>query len=202
MPTKGNTRRRGPSAGSSGTVSVEPVSFPLNVPKPAQTAPEQCHAIIVSAAEDAVRVKLMPDDAAVRRLLDDVYGPAGWCMRRYYAGSQLWCQVGVYSPATGEYVYKDAAALSIPAHDPARMQEITSFLAAAALWGAGADVLELKPLLLKASAHLPTVQDKAKRWRLDTTLRVDRFARDDAGKITMVQFVTTEGAKILWPESA
>lgn len=202
MPTKNSTRRRTPSAGASGGVSVEPVKFPVNVPKPAQTAPEGCHVITLAVDKDAARVMLLPDDAAVRKLLDDAYGPAGWCMRRYYAGSQLWCQVGVYSPDTGEYVYKDAAAMSIPANNPAKMQEITSFLAAAALWGAGADVLDVGKLLLKATAQMPIVEsaDK-KRWMLGTSLRVDRFARDDTGRITMVQFATTEGNKILWPET-
>lgn len=200
MPTKNNTRRRGPSAGVSSAALTEPVKFPVDVPKPAQTAPENCHVIVLAVAEDAVRVKLLPDDAAVRKLLNDAYGSGGWGNRRYNAGQQLWCQVCVYVPQTGEYVYKDAGALSIPAHDPKRMQEITSFLAAAALWGAGADVLDLKPIALKAS-QVPIVQDDKKRWRLDTTLKVDRFARDDSGKITMVYFVTTEGKKVLWPET-
>lgn len=201
MPTKNSSRRRAPSAGASGGVSVKPVCFPVEVPKPAQTAPEGCRVITLAVDKDAARVMLLPDDAAVRKLLDDAYGPAGWCMRRYYAGSQLWCQVGVYSPDTGEYVYKDAAAMSIPANNPAKMQEITSFLAAAALWGAGSDVLDVGKMLLKA-VQVPIVEsaDK-KRWMLGTALRVDRFARDDTGRITMVQFATTEGKKILWPEA-
>ena len=200
MTAKSNTRRRGPSTGGSGGVSAERVSFPVNVPKPAQTAPEGCHVIVLDVAEDAARVKLIPDDAFIRNLLDATYGNGGWCMRRYYAGQQLWCQVGVYSPDTREYVYKDAAAFSLPARDPAKMQETTSFLAAASFWGAGSDILALKTILLKASAQLPIVQN-GKGWRLDTSLRVDRFARDEAGSITMVQFVTTGGEKILWPET-
>lgn len=200
MPTKSNARRRGPSAGVSGAVSVEPVKFPIDVPKPAQTAPEDCLTVVLNVAPDSVRVKLLPEESAVHKLLDDAYGKAGWCMRRYYAGSQLWCQVGVFAPATNEYVYKDAAALSVPARDPARMQETTSFLTAAAIWGAGADVMELKPILLKSS-QVPIVQDDKQRCRLGTTLRVDRFARDDAGRITMVQFETAEGNKVLWPEA-
>lgn len=200
MPTKNNTRRRGPSAGVSSGVLTESVSFPVNVPKPAQTAPQGCHVVTLAVAEDAVRVKLLPDDIAVRKLLDDAYGPAGWCMRRYYAGNQLWCQVGVYSPATGEYVYKDAAAFRLPARDTKRVEEITSFLAAAALWGAGNDALILKPIVLKAK-DVPIVKSDDGKCRLGTVLRVDRFARDEDGNITMVQFTTTEGKKILWPET-
>lgn len=197
--------RRGPSNGAkkpTSGVSAPCVTFPVEVPKPAQTLPEGCHVITLAVDKDAARVMLLPDDAAVRKLLDDAYGSAGWCMRRYYAGSQLWCQVGVYSPTTNEYVYKDAAAMSVPANNPAKMQEITSFLAAASLWGAGADVLGVEKILLK-STQVPIVESKdKKRWMLDTSLRVDRFARDEAGAITMVQFALSDGKKVLWPEKA
>lgn len=200
MTAKSNVRRRGPSASVSDAILVEPVCFPINVPKPAQTAPEDCFAVVLNAAPDSIRVKLLPEASAVRKLLDDTYGNGGWGDRCYRADKKLRCQIGVYCPATRETVYKEAGSLSIPARDPDQMQEITSFLAAAALWGAGSDVMSLKPILLKSS-QVPIVQDDKQRCRLGTALRVDRFARDDAGRITMVQFETAEGKKILWPDA-
>lgn len=156
--------------------------------------------LIVETSEDAVRVKIIPRESAVRQMLDETYGSGGWCKRQYFADGQLWCAVGVYCPATGEYVYKDAAAIPLPCRDPALMRTTTSFLTAAAIWGAGRDVMELGNLLLK-STQVPIVQGERERYRLNTSLRVDRFARDEAGRITMVQFELSDGKKVLWEKT-
>ena len=61
-------------------------------------------------------------------------------------------------------------------------------------------VVELDDIVLK-STQVPIVKDDKGVCRLQTSLKVDRFAYDDAGSITMVQFITGEGKKILWPEA-
>ena len=80
------------------------------------------------------------------------------------------------------------------------MREVTSFVSAASFWGVGRDVMELEDIVLK-STQVPIVKDDKGVCRMQTSLKVDRFAYDDAGSITMVQFVTGEGKKILWPEA-
>ena len=203
MATGKSASRRTPvkhPAGGCNAVSSSDVKFPVELPKPRQTAPEECVVLIVETSEDAVRVRVIPREPSVRQILDDTYGPGGWCKRQYFADGQLWCAVGVYCPATGEYVYKDAAAIPLPCRDPALMRTTTSFLAAASIWGAGRDVMELGNLLLK-STQVPIVQGERERYRLNTSLRVDRFARDEAGRITMVQFELADGKKALWEKT-
>mgnify|MGYP004690527535 FL=1 len=203
MATGKSASRRTPvkhPAGGCNAVSTPDVKFPVELPKPRQTAPDECVVLIVETSEDAVRVRVIPREPSVRQILDDTYGPGGWCKRQYFADGQLWCAVGVYCPATGEYVYKDAAAIPLPCRDPALMRTTTSFLAAASIWGAGRDVMELGNLLLK-STQVPIVQGERERYRLNTSLRVDRFARDEAGRITMVQFELADGKKALWEKT-
>ena len=81
------------------------------------------------------------------------------------------------------------------------MRKTTSFLAAAAIWGVGQDVLELGNILLK-SEQMPIItydeNGERKRYRLGTSLTVDRFARNESGRITMVQFAMSDGRKVLW----
>nr|DAH70000.1 MAG TPA: hypothetical protein [Caudoviricetes sp.] len=175
------------------------VTFPIEGPKPRQTAPEECTVRYLDVSADAVRIRVLPMEAAVRRILNEAFGPPGWSDRYYYAGGQLRCQVGVYSPATGEYVHKDAGPLAIPSPNPAQMQETTSFLRAAAMVGAGEDVMDLKPITLKA-AQVQLVQGADGKYRPVGRLVVDRFARDERGAITMVQFALPDGKKILWPD--
>lgn len=203
MATGKSASRRTPAkhpVGGCNAVSTPDVKFPVELPKPRQTAPEECVVLIVETSEDAVRVRVIPREPSVRQILDDTYGPGGWCKRQYFADGQLWCAVGVYCPATGEYVYKDAAAIPLPCRDPALMRTTTSFLAAASIWGAGRDVMELGNLLLK-STQVPIVQGERERYRLNTSLRVDRFARDEVGRITMVQFELADGKKALWEKT-
>lgn len=183
--------------------SVPDIKFPIELPKVRQTEPQECLVLITATSADAVRIKLIPDEPAVRKILDETYGNGGWCKRQYFADSQLWCAVGVYCPATGEYVYKDAAAFSLPCRDPAQMRKTTSFLAAASIWGVGQDVLELGNILLK-SEQMPIItydeNGERKRYRLGTSLTVDRFARNESGRITMVQFAMSDGRKVLWQQ--
>lgn len=202
---KAGTRRTTRKASESvcNAFSVPDIKFPIELPKVRQTEPQECLALITATSADAVRIKLIPDELAVRKILDETYGNGGWCKRQYFADSQLWCAVGVYCPATGEYVYKDAAAFSLPCRDPAQMRKTTSFLAAASIWGVGQDVLELGNILLK-SEQVPIIPDdengERKRYRLGTSLTVDRFARNESGHITMVQFAMSDGRKVLWQQ--
>lgn len=76
-------------------------------------------------------------------------------------------------------MYKDAGGLSLPCRDPALMREVTSFVSAASFWGVGRDVMELDDIVLK-STQVPIVKDDKGVCRLQTSLKVDRFAYDDA----------------------
>lgn len=196
----GRSTSRTPRKPSEG-VSVPVVTFPIGAPKARQTKPEECAVRVLAVSADGVRVMVLPIEAAVRRILNETYGPLGWSDRYYYAGGQLRCQVGVYSPDTGEYVHKDAGPMNLPSPNPNQMQESTSFLRAAAFVGAGEDVMELKPITLKAE-QVPVTQGEDGRYRLLGKLTVDRFARDENGTITMVQFALSDGRKVLWPENA
>lgn len=200
MATPKSSGRGRPQKSVSQAVCTPAVKFPIEVPKAPQTAPQAVSVLNVAISEDAVKVKLLPSMKAVSEMLDKTFGPAGWCSRRYFADGRLWCQVGIYSPDTHEYVFKDAGGLNLPCRDPALMREVTSFVSASALWGVGRDVMELDDILLK-STQVPIGKDEKGRVHLQTSLKVDRFAYDDAGHITMVQFVTGEGKKILWPET-
>ena len=199
MATPKASGRGRPQKSASAAFCMPDVKFPVQVPKAPQTSPQAVSALIVAISEDAVKVKLIPSMQEVRRLLDETFGPAGWCMRRYFADGRLWCQVGVYSPDTREYCYKDAGGLALPCRDPALMREVTSFVQAASFWGVCRDVMELDEILLK-NTQVPITKDDKNRCHLQTSIKVDRFAYDDAGHITMVQFITGEGKKILWPE--
>ena len=158
------------------------------------------HAYPDELGRSVLKLKLLPGANAVRDMLDKTFGNGGWRMRRYSADGRLWCQVGVYIPSTREYCDKESGALNLPCRDVAQMKEDTSFVSAASFWGVGRDVMELDDIVLK-STQVPIVKDDKGVCRLQTSLKVDRFAYDDAGSITMVQFVTGEGKKILWPEA-
>lgn len=189
-----------PQKNASAAVCVPDVKFPVEVPKAPQTAPQAVSVLVKAISEDAIKLKLLPGANAVRDMLDKTFGNGGWRMRRYSADGRLWCQVGVYIPSTREYCDKESGALNLPCRDVAQMKEDTSFVSAASFWGVGRDVMELDDIVLK-STQVPIVKDDKGVCRLQTSLKVDRFAYDDAGSITMVQFVTGEGKKILWPEA-
>lgn len=84
MPTKTNSRRRGPSAGLSGGVLAEPISFPVKGPKAREIKPEECVVRIIAACEDGIRVVVLPKESAVRDILNETYGPLGWGDSYYY----------------------------------------------------------------------------------------------------------------------
>lgn len=189
-----------PQKSASAAVCAPDVKFPIEVPKAPQTAPQAVSVLIKAISEDAIKLKLLPGANAVRDMLDKTFGNGGWRMRRYSADGRLWCQVGVYIPSTREYCDKESGALNLPCRDVAQMKEDTSFVSAASFWGVGRDVMELDDIVLK-STQVPIVKDDKGVCRLQTSLKVDRFAYDDAGSITMVQFITGEGKKILWPEA-
>lgn len=189
-----------PQKSASAAICAPDVKFPVEVPKAPQTAPQAVSVLIKAISEDAIKLKLLPGANAVRDMLDKTFGNGGWRMRRYSADGRLWCQVGVYIPSTREYCDKESGALNLPCRDVAQMKEDTSFVSAASFWGVGRDVMELDDIVLK-STQVPIVKDDKGVCRLQTSLKVDRFAYDDAGSITMVQFVTGEGKKILWPEA-
>lgn len=200
MATPKASGRGRPQKSASAAVCAPDVKFPVEVPKAPQTAPQAVSVLIKAISEDAIKLKLLPGANAVRDMLDKTFGNGGWRMRRYSADGRLWCQVGVYIPSTREYCDKESGALNLPCRDVAQMKEDTSFVSAASFWGVGRDVMELDDIVLK-STQVPIVKDDKGVCRLQTSLKVDRFAYDDAGSITMVQFVTGEGKKILWPEA-
>lgn len=151
--TKPASSRRGPSTSAkkaSGTVLPPPITFPVSSPTPRQIEPQECVARCIEASADGVRVVVLPRVVDVRHMLDSVYGVLGWGDTYYRSGSWWRCQIEVLSPATGQYVRKDAGPLSLPTSDPDRMQENTSFLCAAAMLGFAEDVMELGPIALKA----------------------------------------------------
>lgn len=128
--------RRGPSQGAkkaSGGVLSQPVTFPVAGPVPRKIEPQECVVRCIGASADGVRVVVLPRVVDVRHMLDSVYGVLGWGDTYYRSGSWWRCQIEVLSPATGQYVRKDAGPLNLPTSDPDRMQENTSFLRAAAL---------------------------------------------------------------------
>lgn len=189
-----------PQKNASAAVCAPDVKFPVEVPKAPQTAPQAVSVLIKAISEDAIKLKLLPSANAVHKMMDEIFGNGGWRMRRYSADGRLWCQVGVYIPSTREYCDKESGALNLPCRDVAQMKEDTSFVSAASFWGVGRDVMELDDIVLK-STQVPIVKDDKGVCRLQTSLKVDRFAYDDAGSITMVQFITGEGKKVLWPDA-
>ena len=159
MPTKTNSRRRGPSAGVSGGGLAEPISFPVKGPKAREIKPEECVVRVIAACEDGIRVVVLPKESAVRDILNETYGPLGWGDSYYYTKNWWRCQLEVLSPVNGLPVRKDAGPMCLQSADVDRMQENTSFLRAAALFGVAEDVMDLKPIALK-SEQVPVVKDQ------------------------------------------
>ena len=125
--------RRGPSESAkrrSEAVCAPAVSFPINGPKIPEIGPVDCVARVTEASADGVRVVVLPREAVIRHMLNQVYGSMGWGDTYYRSGSWWRCQIEVLSPVTGLYVRKDAGPLELPTSSPDRMQENTSFLRA------------------------------------------------------------------------
>lgn len=60
-----STTRRKPAQSAQERPAAQVVQFPLFAPKPRQTAPQEVQVVICECSADAVRVRLLPDPAAV-----------------------------------------------------------------------------------------------------------------------------------------
>lgn len=206
------TSPRKPAQNRSESVCSAAVQFPLSCAKPRQTRPEEVLVLMQDISAEAVRLRLMPDPAAIVQILNETFGEYGWTRRYYFADGRLWCGVGVYHPLFANYAVKDASAPADKLHirNPDKWKEDGSFLAAAALWGAGSDILALKPLLFKADqiSILPVHKKPAREgeaptvagYRLGSPLHVDKLLRDDSGRIIGVQLMDKEGRKAVWQD--
>ena len=59
------TTRRKPTQSAQERPAAQVVQFPLFAPKPRQTAPQEIQVVVCECGADAVRVRLLPDPAAV-----------------------------------------------------------------------------------------------------------------------------------------
>ena len=131
------TTRRKPTQSAQERPAAQVVQFPLFAPKPRQTAPQEIQVVVCECGADAVRVRLLPDPAAVLHIMDETFGTLGWTRRYYFADGRLWCGVGVYHPLMNNFAIKDAAAPvgKLQISNPDKWKENGSFLAAAAQSG-------------------------------------------------------------------
>ena len=183
--------------------------FPLFAPKPRQTAPQEVQVVVCECGADAVRVRLLPDPAAIVHMMDETFGTLGWTRRYYFADGRLWCGVGVYHPLMNNFAIKDAAAPAgkLQISNPDKWKENGSFLAASALWGAGADVMALPSMTFSVDqVAIDPVHKRAKNpndpptvagYRLHSTLTVDKLLRAEDGHIIGVQLLQGE-RKVVW----
>ena len=201
--------RRKPIQSAQERPAAQVVQFPLFSPKPRQTAPQEVQVVVCECSADAVRVRLLPDPAAVWCMMDETFGTLGWTRRYYFADGRLWCGVGVYHPLMNNFAIKDAAAPAgkLQISNPDKWKENGSFLAAAALWGAGADVMALPSLIFAADqVAIDPVHKRAKNpndpptvvgYRLHGALTVDKLLRAEDGHIIGVQLLQGE-RKVVW----
>lgn len=204
------TTRRKPTQSAQERPAAQVVqSFPLFAPKPRQTAPQEIQVVVCECGADAVRVRLLPDPAAVLHIMDETFGTLGWTRRYYFADGRLWCGVGVYHPLMNNFAIKDAAAPvgKLQISNPDKWKENGSFLAAAALWGAGADVMALPSLTFAADqVDIDPIKKPGKRpgdplvvvgYGLYHALTVDKLLRAEDGHIIGVQLLQGE-RKVVW----
>ena len=165
MPTttKSNAARRKAPQNAQERPAAQVVQFPLPYTKPRQTAPQEVQVVVCECGPDAVRVRCLPDPAAIVRMMDETFGPLGWTRRYYFADGRLWCGVGVYNPLINNYAVKDAAAPAgkLQISNPDKWKENGSFLAAASLWGAGSDVTALPSMTMGGAPIDPVYQRTA-----------------------------------------
>ena len=204
-----STTRRKPVQSAQERPAAQAVQFPLFAPKPRQTVPQEVQVVICECSADAVRVRLLPDPAAVWCMMDETFGTLGWTRRYYFADGRLWCGVGVYHPLMNNFAIKDAAAPAgkLQISNPDKWKENGSFLAACALWGAGADVMALSSLTFAADqVSIDPVHKRAKNpndpptvagYRLHSALTVDKLLRAEDGRIIGVQLLQGE-RKVVW----
>lgn len=203
------TTRRKPTQSAQERPAAQVAQFPLFAPKPRQTAPQEIQVVICECGADAVRVRLLPDPAAVLHIMDETFGTLGWTRRYYFADGRLWCGVGVYHPLMNNFAIKDAAAPvgKLQISNPDKWKENGSFLAAAALWGAGADVMALPSLTFAADqVDIDPIKKPGKRpgdplvvvgYGLYHALAVDKLLRAEDGHIIGVQLLQGE-RKVVW----
>lgn len=207
--TKSPTRRK-PTQSVPERPATAAAQFPLSCPKPRQTHPAEAVVIPLETSKKGVRLRVIPAPAAVRQILNEAFGELGWAERRYFADGRLWCAVGVFNPYMSDYCFRDAGAL-VGAHPGSNdvWKEETSFLAAADLWGAGSDVMNIPPIVLLADqvpivgitkpGRNPNDPPVVAGYRLGTTLTVDKFLRrPDSDEIIAVQFTDKDGRRITW----
>lgn len=204
-----STTRRKPVQSAQERPAAQAVQFPLFAPKTRQTAPQEIQVVICECGADAVRVRLLPDPAAVLHIMDETFGTLGWTRRYYFADGRLWCGVGVYHPLMNNFAIKDAAAPvgKLQISSPDKWKENGSFLAAAALWGAGADVMALPSLTFAADqVDIDPIKKPGKRpgdplvvvgYGLYHALTVDKLLRAEDGHIIGVQLLQGE-RKVVW----
>lgn len=186
-----------------------PAVYPLQIAAGAElelTTTQDTYVQVDNVTEKYVQLRVLPLPMAVERLLNRMYGPMGWDCRRYACGGTLYCSVGVYNPLTGEYLHKDAPAVDDYAgKNKAKAQAASSFVHAAEHWGVCADVLGLPVMTFTAQQmeiYPIAAQNDSKRivgYRLRPALTVDKFARDDAGNIVMVQMKDQDEKVYVWP---
>ena len=204
-----STTRRKPIQSAQERPAAQVVQFPLFAPKPRQTAPQEVQVVICECGADAVRIRLLPDPAAMLHIMDETFGTLGWTRRYYFADSRLWCGVGVYHPLMSNFAIKDAAAPAgkFKISNPDKWKENGSFLAAAALWGVGADVMALPSMTFAADqVDIDPIKKPGKRpgdplvvvgYGLYHALTVDKLLRAEDGHIIGVQLLQGE-RKVVW----
>ena len=148
---------------------------------------------IVAASDAGVQVVVLPKESAVRRILNETFGALAWGDSYYYTKNWWRCQIEVLSPVNGLPVRKDAGPLALPSYDVDRMQENTSFLRAAAMFGVAEDVLDSK--------SVPVERGDNGCWKVEEKLTIDQLGRSEDGRIQMIQFALSSGKKFLWPEA-
>lgn len=207
--TKSTTPRRKTSQSAQERPAAQVVQFPLSIPTPRQTRPEEVNVMICECATDGVRLRLMPDPDAMCRIMDETYGPNGWQHCYYYMNGQTFCGTGVLNPYTQTFPRKDAKAPAgkYQLKDPKDWESAGALIASIAFWGAGRDVLDIPVLTFKPDqVTIEPLKRPGKksndppvivRYRPTPALTVDKLLRADDGRIIGVQFLQGE-RKVVW----
>ena len=174
--TKSTTPRRKPLQHPQECPAAPVVQFPLSIPTPRQTRPEEVNVMICECAADGVRLRLMPDPDAMCRIMDETYGPTGWECRYYYMNGQTFCGTGVLNPYTQTFPRKDAKAPTgkYQLKDPKDWESA-----------------------LKRPGKKPDDPPVIVRYRPTPALTVDKLLRADDDHIIGVQFLQGE-RKVVW----
>ena len=214
MPTttKSNAARRKAPQNAQERPAAQVVQFPISMPEPRQTRPEEVNVMICECAADGVRLRLMPDPDAMCRIMNKTYGRNGWQHCYYYMNGQTFCGTAVMNPYTQTYPRKDAKAPAgnYQLKDPKDWESVGALVASLAFWGAGSDVLDLPVMTFKADQV--TIEPLTKpgkkpndppvfvRYRPTPALIVDKkngFLRAEDGHIIGVQLLQGE-RKVVW----